>query len=771
MDKIIVRDLEVRNIIGVDAWERSKRQPLNINITIYSDIDASGEKDLLSESINYGTVAKTVQEFSEKTSYRSVEALAQGIAEVCVRDCKAGRVTVRVEKGKALLHARCAGVEITRSREDIDLIDHIRKAGIGSTHPHPPARLDAIGEDQIFIKGLVLNTIIGVNAWEREERQRVVLDLLIHLQFDPTVLIEDHVPKMHNYRTITRTVSKYVEESNYKTVEAFALSIAKLMICSCHVPKVTVRVEKPSALVFAQGAGVEITRSRSDFGLEEAKEASAAPPATSTGLNKSVAPTTAPPSDHHISTQSALPHIAFLAFGSNLGDRAHNIEEALTRLGKAGTVRIDDTSFLYETAPMYKTDQPQFLNGVIKVATSLTPHELLAHLKSIEGAMGRDFNGERFGPRPIDLDILFYNHLELKSDDLIIPHPRIKEREFVLRPLCDLAPNMEHPGLFRTNAQLLALLSHATRDPEPGKTSTNPSPQNSPSIYRVTPIRDTLWRWNDHTLLMGILNVTPDSFSDGGEHFSVSKAVEHATDMVAQGVDVIDVGGMSTRPNADEIPEEEELRRVVPVIEALRAKGIKIPISVDTYRATVARKAVEAGADLVNDVTGGNGDANMVAEMAKLKVPVVLMHMRGTPKTMTQLTDYGGDVIGDIRRTLGSITSTARTSGIRRWNIILDPGIGFAKTVDQNFEILRDLHQIVRNHGECAGFPTLVGPSRKGFIGSVVREKDPKGEGRVWGTAACCSAAVAGGADILRVHDVREMRDVVGVADRCFRRR
>ncbi|KAJ3049583.1 trifunctional dihydropteroate synthetase, partial [Rhizophlyctis rosea] len=598
-DKIIVRDLEVRNIIGVDAWERSKRQPLNINITIHTSIDASGEKDLLSESINYGTVAKVVQEFSEKTSYRSVEALAQGIAQVCVRDCKAGMVTVRVEKGKALLHARCAGVEITRSKADIDLIEHIQS--VGTSVPHPPhSRLDAVGEDQIFINGLVLNTIIGVNAWEREERQRVVLDLTIHLRFDPTVLIEDHVPKMHNYRTITRIVSKYVEESNYKTVEAFALSVARLMIVTCHVPKVTVRVEKPSALVFAQGAGVEITRDRSDFGLGERDEKVQAPPATSHDAKDPVAATTAAAASEQKDASSApVSHVAFLAFGSNLGDRARNIEEGLARLTSAGNVRVDDTSFLYETAPMYKTDQPQFLNGVVKVSTSLTPHELLAHLKQIEGAMGRDFNGERFGPRPIDLDILFYDHIELQTENLIIPHPRIKEREFVLRPLCDLAPDMEHPTLFRTNAQLLALLSHTTRDPEPGKTSTIPtSPQSSPSIYRVTPIRDTLWRWNERTLLMGILNVTPDSFSDGGQHYSVDKAVEHAVEMVAQGADIIDVGGMSTRPNADEIPLEEELRRVIPVIEALRKKGVKVPISIDTYRAEVARKAVEVGADL-----------------------------------------------------------------------------------------------------------------------------------------------------------------------------
>ncbi|KAJ3278336.1 trifunctional dihydropteroate synthetase [Borealophlyctis nickersoniae] len=767
MDKIIVRDLNVRNIIGVDAWERSKRQPLNINIQIHTNVDASGEHDLLSESINYGTVAKTVQEFSERTAYRSVEALASGIARVCVRDCKAERVTVQVEKPRALLHAACAGVEITRSREDIDRLDEMRTAASSAHVPLPPAGEDVVGEDKIFVKDLTLNTIIGVNPWEREEKQRVVVSLTIHLRFQPTLLIEDHVPKMHNYRTITRTISRYVEQSRYKTVEALALSIAKVMVESCHVPKVTVRVEKPSALVFAAGAGIEITRDRASFGLETPADGSLVtlherPASTNTLVvhpsspESEITPTASADSVSSPVTgaNNNHSHTVFIALGANLGDRARNIEDALTKLDASGAIQIAETSFLYETAPMYVADQPVFLNAVCKVKTNLAPEPLLDLLKRVEAEIGRDFGGERYGPRPIDLDILYYDHLELRTGRLTIPHPRIKEREFVLRPLCDLAPDMEHPGLFRTCAQLLALLKHAERS-------------QSEVVQRVMPIRDGLWRWGSRTLLMGILNVTPDSFSDGGAHPTVDAAVDRAVEMVAQGADVIDVGGMSTRPNADEIPEEEELQRVVPVIQAIRRKGVRVPISVDTYRSRVAAAALESGADLVNDVTGGAHDPKIFEVAAKAKAPLCLMHMRGNPKTMMRLTDYQGDVIGDIRLTLESAVTAAMEAGVRRWNIIVDPGIGFAKTVEQNFEILRGLPEIVKSGTALAGFPTLVGPSRKGFIGQAIQEKDPKN--RIWGTAAACSASVSGGADLLRVHDVKEMRDVVLVADKCFK--
>ncbi|KAJ3075096.1 trifunctional dihydropteroate synthetase, partial [Quaeritorhiza haematococci] len=226
-DKIFVRSLSVRNIIGVDNWERSKRQPLSITLTLHTNIAPSGSTDALSKSISYSTVAKKVQAFSEQSTYRSIEALAIGIVRVCVMDCGAEKVTVRVEKPRALLHAEAAGVELTRSREELEQMmrdeEERRLPTTSSLKPPRPSSYEPIpGTDQIFIRSLTLNTIIGVNPWEREEKQRVLITLIIHLTFPASILRDDRVPVLHNYRTLTRTVSKHVEEATYKTVEALA---------------------------------------------------------------------------------------------------------------------------------------------------------------------------------------------------------------------------------------------------------------------------------------------------------------------------------------------------------------------------------------------------------------------------------------------------------------------------------------------------------------------------------------------------------------------
>lgn len=259
---------------------------------------------------------------------------------------------------------------------------------------------------------------------------------------------------------------------------------------------------------------------------------------------------------------------------------------------------------------------------------------------------------------------------------------------------------------------------------------------------------------------MGVLNITPDSFSDGGEFYTSSAAVAQAKAMVESGVDIIDVGGQSTRPGAEQISLPEELKRVLAVVQTLR-KEISVPLSIDTTRAAVAKAAVEAGADIVNDISGATFDPEMLPTVAGLNVPIVLMHIRGNPQTMQHLTDYQ-DLMGEISSFLTKQITAATTAGIEREKIIIDPGIGFAKNYEQNLEIFHRLSELRKLN--C---PILVGPSRKSFIGRILNQPDPKA--RAWGTAAACCAAIFGGADILRVHDVKEMRDVLLVADAIFR--
>lgn len=276
----------------------------------------------------------------------------------------------------------------------------------------------------------------------------------------------------------------------------------------------------------------------------------------------------------------------------------------------------------------------------------------------------------------------------------------------------------------------------------------------------------TALNWGDRTYLMGVLNVTPDSFSDGGDFYTPQKAVMQAQQLVASGADMLDIGGQSTRPTAEEVSLTDELRRVIPVIEALRrgtpsTPALSTPISIDTTKAAVARAAVEAGANLVNDISGATFDSAMLSTVAELGVPIVLMHLRGTPKTMQQCTQYD-DLMGEIYEFLARRIDAAIASGIPPSHIAIDPGIGFAKTAEQNLIILRTLAKL-----KPLGCPILVGTSRKSFIGHILNQPDPKQ--RVWGTAATCYAAIAGGADILRVHDVEPMRDVCRVADAILR--
>ncbi len=254
--------------------------------------------------------------------------------------------------------------------------------------------------------------------------------------------------------------------------------------------------------------------------------------------------------------------------------------------------------------------------------------------------------------------------------------------------------------------------------------------------------------------LMGVLNVTPDSFSDGGRFADPERAVEHGLELAAAGAAVIDVGGESTRPGADAVDEREEIRRVVPVLREL-SRRVELPLSIDTRKHRVAEAAIEAGATIVNDVSGLAYDPLLAEVAARARTPVVLMHMRGTPRTMQEQLDYE-DLLGEIARELREGIARAVAAGVEEGAIIVDPGIGFAKGLEQNLEILRRLAEL-----RSLGRPVLVGVSRKAFIGTLTGRPP---QDRVLGTAAAVTAAILGGAALVRVHDVAEMRDAAVVA-------
>ena len=289
------------------------------------------------------------------------------------------------------------------------------------------------------------------------------------------------------------------------------------------------------------------------------------------------------------------------------------------------------------------------------------------------------------------------------------------------------------------------------------------------------------------TLVMGVVNVTPDSFSDGGKFFSPQKAIQHALALVKAGADILDIGAESTRPGSAEISTVEELRRLLPVLQALRGK-VKIPISVDTRKSSVAEIVLGAGAEIVNDVSALRFDPRIAEVVADKKCGLVLMHMRGEPGTMQKI-PFAKNVVADVTKDLRAALEIARKAGVKKSQIVLDPGIGFGKSFPQNYELLRKLPEIAK-----LGYPLAVGTSRKGFLGHTLAlakqrafdegirhsassskklatlrsDKPVPSDERVFATAATVAASILGGAHIVRVHDVAEMAQVAAVTDRVM---
>lgn len=444
----------------------------------------------------------------------------------------------------------------------------------------------------------------------------------------------------------------------------------------------------------------------------------------------------------------------YLALGSNLGDRHGRLIEALDRLHTR--IAIDAVSSIYQTEPWGYADQPRFLNAACAGTTDLSPDEVLAFVKSIEVELGREPTF-RYGPRAIDIDVLLYDDVVIDSEHYRVPHPGLPKRDFVLAPLREIAAGVIHPVL----AQSIGSLA-------------NSIDLSQVKRFALRPLKiDSRWfHWGRQTYVMGILNVTPDSFSGDGLLKTadwIAATVDRGRAMIEAGAHLIDVGGESTRPGSQTVALSEELDRVIPAIEALSRAGLG-PISIDTYKAEVARQAIEAGAAIVNDVWGLRRDLDMAALIAQRNVPVIVMHNRSKPQDAAFEARLGGrytgshydDLIPDIQRELLECVDVARQAGVRDHQIILDTGIGFGKTVPQNLELLDRTGDF-----RALGFPILIGPSRKSFIGYTL---DLPPDQRTEGTAAAVAVGITRGADIVRVHDVAIMARVARMTDAIVRR-
>lgn len=778
-DIVFVRDLFVKALTGVDAWHRPQPQPVSISIWLPTNVSRAGETDHLVYSLNYDVISRKVTHLVESGKFRTLEDIAERVANEVLKDSLPGQIgRFQVRKPRALLRAGSVDIDITRRKTD--------NGGIG--------RLENT-TDTILIHKLELVTVIGVNTIERLHRQNIIIDLTLH---KPTNGDNKHrdageFNEKYDFREVVEAVSNHVESSSYKTVEAFVVSVAQVA-CQFGIEKVTVRAEKPSAITFADAAGVEVTRTKEYF--ERNKDVVINGVETNRNYIHSPLPETKTPSPNSEPQQSLFPesgvenqpdggvHRVYLAFGSNTGDTVNNVETALDELKKKpGIVKIVQTSSLYESEPMYVQDQDKFLNGVVEIETTLAPLDLLDTVKEVEYKDLQRVKEVENGPRSIDLDILLYDNLVMNNDRLNIPHINMLSRSFVLQPLIDIMPSSAVHPLTAEPYQ-----NHLDQIPKEGSQI-----QKSSGLQSVVPLKRGSGRklqlepiHNTHpTQIMGILNITPDSFSDGGQFISssdgVNKVVKTARKLALEdGANILDIGGASTRPNSEQPAEQEELNRVIPAIKALRdcSELDHIPISVDTYRAAVARAAIQAGADIINDISAGKMSDNEIFEVAREEnVPIVLNHIRGTPETMAKYADYHAEhknfpdnsdeaVIEVVKCELEERVNEAISAGLRRWQIILDPGIGFAKSRNHNLAIIRRFDEL-KARAAFAGIPWLLGTSRKGFIGKITGQN--VASDRVLGTAATVTALIGKGADIVRVHDVNEINQAVKVSDAIYR--
>lgn len=431
-------------------------------------------------------------------------------------------------------------------------------------------------------------------------------------------------------------------------------------------------------------------------------------------------------------------------------------------------MEIESLSRLYESAPQYVTEQPAFLNAAAIVRTTLAPLDLLGALKQVEKQLGREFGAEqiRWGPRPIDLDIVFYEgEIVLERDRLVIPHPRWQERDFVKAPMADLLQLSQPEQATGLNKNLL--IAKKLWESQGGESAVRTASLDK-SLQCVLPAGNgKVWAWSNQTHVMGILNATPDSFSDGGLYLNAKAAAESAAQMVNDGVDIIDIGGQSTRPGAEVLEPDEEWERVKPVLEAIRGdeRFEGIPVSIDTFYSQVAERAVAAGATMVNDISGGKGDSAMFDAVADLGVPYIMMHIRGDPRTMHERSlQVYENICKEVGHSLSESCKEASLAGIEPWRLVLDPGIGFSKSTDGNLSLIAGI-QSMRQAMESPfqNLPILVGPSRKKFLGDVTGRESPLD--REWATCAVSAISALQGANIIRVHNVKAVKDAVKVAD------
>lgn len=695
-DFIFVKDLLVKCISGRDGWSRGLKQPAMLNIAIRTNqrLKHMALSDDIRRTLNYDSLSTSILERLESQNYLNMQDTALDALNIIKKQISKGEwAQLSLKQPKSLLQTK--NHEIVAETTSENLGNKIKET----------------------LHGLDLRTIIGINDLERVREQLVTCDIQIERDArNPNG--QSTVPLFTN--EVVELLSGDAAKVHMLTIESFVNFVAE-RICELlpSIKEVTVKAGKPNALNMAAEAAVQVTRA----------------PA----LN--FAPAAVDKSDKL--------HTVYLAYGTNQGDRIANIQQSVHELKSLG-ISVEMASSIFQSDPKYFTDQPQFLNGVFKCTTSLSPHDLLSALKTIEyDRFGRVKLFDN-GPRTFDLDIILYDNEFLESESLTIPHRDMLNRSFVLRPLNELLPEDMRFSAESDGENVIFPLYVGGSDCT-----------EVVNFMEVNP-----YSRSHQTHIMAIMNVTPDSFSDGGMLTSESLLINKAREHIDNGATILDIGGYSTRPGASEVSPEEESNRVCQAIRALRQEFPSIVISVDTFRGSVARDALNTGANIINDVFSGLLDSSIFTVAAEMGAPLILSHSRGDPKVMKHYTDYPAGIIDGVALELRDRIDAALNAGCQAYQLILDPGIGFAKTSEQDLEIVRSFEELCSspylNNG-LPRLPWLVGPSRKSFIGKLADE--PVAKDRVPGTVAIITALKERGMDIARVHDTKPVSQALKVVD------
>lgn len=721
-----VRSIAVNAVCGLDAFMRPQQQPLLISFNVSASanqVESATRADQLCAALDYSRIEHAVRQAVQSSSKASLSnsegSLALSDAQmlsVCARSISdltsdssvCGNFSVTIRKPQALNCADALEIGISQ-RTNIghnDVHDDVQDAALSSNTDRRASLLTEDWQDalvnnvsDVIISVQGLQTNAVIGVRDYERVIRQPLKLNIRVTTSAQHLIAGAPEKMQRSVSL---LEEFITKSSFMTIERLCALCAEFLESTVPCTSVEVHLSKPRALSLAHSPECTI---------------------------------------RHESAPANSVRKFFLGLGSNIGDSVHHIKSAVEKLSARG-LAVTATAPMYLTMPQDYVDQDPFINTVIQVETMLSAKELLDIAQNVEKEFKRAKTVEK-GPRTIDIDLLCSDPpSHSATTNLKIPHPRMFHREFVVRPL----EAMKYAPI---TAVFKETLSRERLRQQPA--------------FLIVPLRGRAPLVLDHTLIMGVVNVTPDSFSDAGL-INNDNIVDVCRQMLSSGADILDIGGCSTKPSSESVSEDEELARVIPAITRLRSEFPDAIISIDTFRSRVARKAVEVGADMINDISGGLIDPDILNVAASTQCPICLGHIRGTPATMNKQTQYA-DIVNEVASELQNRLAAAEASGIRRWNILLDPGFGFAKKRAQNYELLQRIDDLKED------VPWVIGTSRKRFLGPPNKRAD-RPQDRNWESAAAVAMAVRSSRPcIVRVHDVAEISRVCRVIDRTFNRR